>query len=67
LPAVPSDRLPASPFPVFLVAPDGSELRATATVVVPHIRGPLAPVVMLRVSLPDASLVPSGTEVWLDG
>jgi hypothetical protein len=66
LPAVGSDRLPPSPFVVTLRAPDGSERRSSATAIVAHMRGPLAPFAMLRLADVDAGGAPPGTEIWLE-
>ena len=65
LPAVPSDRLPASPFELLVRAPGAAERRVTATAVVSHIRGPLPPFAMLRLSDLTVDAVPQGTELWL--
>jgi hypothetical protein len=66
LPPVASDCLPPSPFDVRLRAPNGTEVRTTATAVVAHVRGPLAPFAMLRLSDLDVAAAPAGTELWLD-
>ncbi len=71
LPPVASDRLPPSPFEVLLRAPGAGESTraehtATASAVVAHMRGPLAPFAMLRLAGVTVEAVPAGTEVWLD-
>jgi|HubBroStandDraft_1064217.scaffolds.fasta_scaffold2295782_1 hypothetical protein len=64
LPAVPSDRLPPSPFEVTLRLPDGSERRVTATALLAHIKGPQPPMALVRLLDVAAEEVPPGTEVW---
>ena len=49
------------PFEVRLIHPDGTERTARAVVDVPHVRGPHAPIGMLR--LLDVTDVPLGTRV----
>jgi|HubBroStandDraft_6_1064221.scaffolds.fasta_scaffold4011236_1 hypothetical protein len=66
LPPVASDRLPPSPFPVKVRAPDGGERSAMATAKVAHMRGPLPPFAMLRLADLALEAVPPGAEVWLD-
>ncbi len=53
-------------FAVRLVRPDGTELRASATIEVAHMRGPLAPFAMYRLLDVTPDDVPAGTEVWQD-
>jgi hypothetical protein len=65
LPAVSSDRLPASPFEVTLHKPDGSERRVKAAAVVAHIRGPQPPMALVRLMDVTADEVPPGTELWI--
>ncbi len=65
-PRITADRAPSGTFPVRVRTPDGKERGATATLEVAHIRGPLAPMAMLRVvDLAPADL-PAGTEIFLD-
>ena len=66
LPPIASDRLPPSPFEVRLRAPDGSERRTSATWVVAHSRGPLAPFAMLRLAGLQPLAVPAGTELFVE-
>jgi hypothetical protein len=66
LPAVASDRLPASPFLVTVRTPDGAERRTQATAKLAHIRGPLPPLAMLTLDDVTADSLPPGTEIWVD-
>ena len=66
LPAVASDRVPATPFDVTVRTPDGAERRAKATVIVAHIRGPLPPMAMVRLADLTVDAVPPGTELWVE-
>jgi hypothetical protein len=66
LPAVASDLLPGTTFPVTVRAPDGSERRTTAAAKFAHIRGPLPPLAMLTLEGVTAESLPPGTEIWVD-
>lgn len=51
-------------FAVRLVRPDGSEREAQASIDVPHVRGPLAPMAMVRLYGVTLDDVPRGTEIF---
>jgi hypothetical protein len=66
LPAVSSDALPAAAFDVVVRAPGGGERRARATAVTSHVRGPMAPLAMLRLAGVGEEDVPAGAEIFVD-
>lgn len=57
---------PRGSFPVRLVRPDGTEVAATASVDVAHMRGPSGAFAMYRLEGVTPADVPKGTELWRD-
>jgi hypothetical protein len=64
VPRITAGELPRGTFTVSLVLPGGAVARATASLDVAHVRGPLAPFALVRLVDRTPESVPAGTEVW---